>query len=136
MTVADYVSREMAALPVGRLRQEYEVFLSALRGLGGRTGARHSSGGEGTIGTQGAMSQIVQTTQPPPTTMPRQGHSAEIAAIEAQLKDLRMQLIDAKHDANMGAITGAAAVTAQMRVMGLIDAIHERERRLSVLQGL
>ena len=132
MTVADYVSREMASLPVGRLRQEYEAFLSALQGYGAKVsngGAKYPSNNNTT------GSQISQIPQPSTRTAPQQDHSAEIAAIEAQLKDLRMQLIDAKHDANMGAITGTASVSAQMRVMSLIDAIHERERRLSALQG-
>ena len=132
MTVADYVSREMASLPVGRLRQESEAFLSALQGYG----AKVSSGGAKYPSNNNTTgSQISQIPQPSTRTAPQQDHSAEIAAIEAQLKDLRMQLIDARHDANMDAITGTAAVSAQMRVVSLIDAIHERERRLSALQG-
>lgn len=75
---------------------------------------------------------------PPPSSVAasQQDHSAEIAAIEIQLKELRMQLVDAKHDANMNAISGTAALSAQMRVMSLIDAIHERERKLAALQEL
>ena len=132
MTIADYVSREMASLPVGRLRQEYEAFLSALQGYG----AKMSDGGA-KCPSNGNTAGVQVNQMPQPTTRPvtQQDHSAEIAVIEAQLKDLRMQLIDAKHDASMGAITGTAAVSAQMRVMSLIDAIHERERRLSTLQG-
>jgi len=131
MTIADYVSREMASLPVGRLRQEYEAFLSALQGYGAKM-----SGGGAKYPSNGNTAGVQVNQMPQPTTRPvtQQDHSAEIAVIEAQLKDLRMQLIDAKHDASMGAITGAAAVSAQMRVMSLIDAIHERERRLSALQ--
>ncbi len=137
MTVAEYVSREMASLPVGRLRQEYEVFLSALQRLGGRAGARPSPGGAEADATQGGLSRNVQMPQPSPTAIPQQDYSAEIATIEAQLRGLRMQLVDARHDANMNAINGGtASLTAQMRVMSLINAIHERERRLSALQGL
>lgn len=130
MTIADYVSREMASLPVGRLRQEYEAFLSALQGYG----AKMSDGGA-KCPSNGNTAGVQVNQMPQPTTRPvtQQDHSAEIAVIEAQLKDLRMQLIDAKHDASMGAITGTAAVSAQMRVMSLIDAIHERERRLAKL---
>ena len=131
MTVADYVSREIASLPVGRLRQEYEAFLSALQGHGARMS---SSGAKYPLGNNIMENQINPTPQISTRPEPQQDHSAEIAAIEAQLKDLRLQLIDARHDANMGAITGAAALTAQMRVMSIIDAIHERERRLSALQ--
>ena len=130
MTIADYVSREMASLPVGRLRQEYEAFLSALQGYGAKM-----SGGGAKCPSNGNTAGVQVNQMPQPTTRPvtQQDHSAEIAVIEAQLKDLRMQLIDAKHDASMGAITGTAAVSAQMRVMSLIDAIHERERRLAKL---
>ena len=132
MTVAEYVSREIASLPIGRLRQEYEVFLSHLQGCGAKMSGRCAK----FQSSCAVAPQVNQMPQSSAIVSQPQNHSAEIAAIETQLKDLRMQLIDARHDANMKAIAGTATLTAQMRVMSLIDAIHERERRLSALQGL
>ena len=130
MTVADYVSGEIGSLPFGSLRQEYETFLSALEAKGARVSGRRAQypSVENVGGRQ--MDQ-----RPSPVVTSKQDHSAEIAAIEAQLKSLRMQLVDAKHNANMNAISGTAELSAQMRVMSLIDAIHERERKLAELQG-
>lgn len=131
MTVADYVSREIGSLPIGNLRQEYEAFLSALEAKGAHVSGRKAQyPSTENIGGR----QMDQRSSPPVAVTPRQDHSAEIAAIEAQLKGLRMQLVDAKHDANMNAISGTAELSAQMRVMSLIDAIHERERKLAALQ--
>lgn len=131
MTVADYVSREIGSLPIGNERQEYEAFLGALEAKGACVSGRKAQ--YPTAENIGGR-QMEQRTSPPAVVTPRQDHSAEIAAIEAQLKGLRMQLVDAKHDANMNAISGTAELTAQMRVMSLIDAIHERERKLAALQ--
>ena len=129
MTVADYVSGEIGSLPFGGLRQEYEAFLGALEAKGARMSGRRAQypSAENVRGRQ-----IDQ--RPSPVVTSKQDHSSAVAAIEAQLKGLRMQLVDAKHDANMNAISGTAELSAQMRVMSLIDAIHERERKLAELQ--
>ena len=132
MTVADYVMREISASS-GNLRREYELFMSALQTYGAKANERPPQYSPGAVPSGGQMSQPMPQTAQTPSRV--QDHSAEIAAIEIQLKELRMQLIDAKHDASMSAIDGGtASLTAQMRVMSLIDAIHERERRLSALQ--
>lgn len=130
MTVADYVLREVSTAS-GNLRREYETFLSALQAHGAKTNVR--AGGDAAAPNVG-MRQTFAIPQPVQAITPKQDHSAEIAAIEAQLRELRMQLVEAKHDAKMNAINGTAALSAQMRVMSLIDAIHERERKLAALQ--
>ena len=132
MTVADYVSQEIASVPPGSLRQEFEAFLGELTAHGAS-----QSGGQ----TSPPPSAEAPTWQTPgiPQRAPEQStavdHSAEIEAIELQLVELRAQLTAARHDAEMNAITGVASLSAQMRVMELINAIHERERRLSALQN-
>ena len=132
MTVADYVSREIS-VSSGTLRREYEAFLSALQSRGAQSAKRPSASGD--VAAQTGIVPVAPMQSPASTAAAWQDYSAEIAAIEVQLRELRMQLADARHDANMNAIGGGtASLTAQMRVMSLIDAIHERERRLSALQ--
>ena len=132
MTVADYVSREITASS-GTLRREYETFLSSLQSHGAQSAKRPPASGD--VAAQAGIVPAAPMQSSTSTAVVRQDHSVEIAAIEVQLRELRMQLADARHDANMNAISGGtASLTAQMRVMSLIDAIHERERRLSALQ--
>lgn len=133
MTVADYVSREIASLPFGNLRQEHEAFLSALSSMGAGSSGRML---QYPSCDNAAERQIGRPSLPQVGASPKRDHSAEIAALELQLRELRMQLIEARHDAEMNAIVGTSGLSAQMRVMSLIDAIHDRERRLTELQGL
>lgn len=132
MTVADYVYREASSLPPSEIRQEYEAFFQALLSLGGQMAQERE-------GMQDFRQQPPEQPGHYPATIPppqytRQDRTAEIAALELQLKELRLQLVDARHDAKMNAISGVGALSAQMRVMSLINAIYERERRLRELQ--
>ncbi|MBQ7187877.1 MAG: ankyrin repeat domain-containing protein [Kiritimatiellae bacterium] len=133
MTVADYVSREMATAPGESLKREYEIFLQALSGYGVNTHGGDSNA-PSRMRNPDPNGQVNPTYEISSNVIAAKERLAEIAAIEAELKGLRVQLAEAKHDANMNAITGTAAFSVRMRVRSLIDAIHERERRLAALQ--
>ena len=145
MTVADYVSREIQSVPYSALRDEYERFLLALQekaGLSAGTESTHPSAAE--IPSRPSWSNpampfpslddISRLSSPASPATRKRDRSGDIATLEIRLKELRSQLEDARHDANMAAVSGHSTLVSQMRVQLLLSRIHECESQLLALQ--
>ena len=69
-----------------------------------------------------------------PVSIPVRDNSAEIILLQNRLWRLRMELEDARADLKMAIAQGTGWVTANMRVMTIMRAISDCERRLMQLR--